>query len=131
MKKRVAGPVAPDQGRIAELEAATTLKPDDVQTQLEYGWALYGHGRFEEAERAFVRCTSIAPGEPDVHYGAGLVLKALGRKEAALEEFDRAADVALRHPDRVRGQMLHRMAVGHANFLRSGDWNLEKEVWRR
>jgi hypothetical protein len=33
--------------------------------------------------------------------------------------------------DKVRANMLQRMAQGHINFIETGGWNLEKEIWHR
>jgi len=33
--------------------------------------------------------------------------------------------------NRVKADMLRRLALGHINEITQGDWNLEKEIWQR
>lgn len=33
--------------------------------------------------------------------------------------------------DSIRASMLRRLAVGHTNQLKGGDWALESEIWKR
>jgi hypothetical protein len=63
----------------------------------------------------------------------GVSLKAQDRREETIKAFQTV--VALLDKDQaineVRKTMLHRLALGHINLLRQGDWNLEKEIWQK
>jgi Flp pilus assembly protein TadD len=121
---------APGQN-LDSLRQAAQTNPRDYVTVLHLAWALYAEREFAEAETSFSQCASLAPDDPEGSYGLGMALRAQSKREAAVAAFEEAARLAERLSDRTRAQMLHRLAIAHLHYLREGDWNLEKEVWRR
>ncbi len=122
----------PDPAEIVEsYRAAASERPNDAQALADLGWGLYGAAQYAEAVEQFQRALSADPGYLDAHYGLGLAHKALGDKTAAAASFDKAAELTQQAEDPVRGAMLRRLAHGHVNEIKDGDWNLEKEIWRR
>ncbi len=69
----------------------------------------------------------------DANYVLGLVLKAKEKDEEAIEAFKVA--INLINNGKVenlnRAEMLRRLALGHVNEIKEGDWKLEEEFWRR
>ena len=67
-----------------------------------------------------------------MHIGLGLVLKTQDRRQDAILAFQNVVDLLEANPieDRSRSQMLRRLAIGHMNQLKTGDWDLEKEIWK-
>ncbi len=100
---------------------------------LREGWRLYGSkGNDDAAEENFRRAISSNPNSVDAYYGLALVLKTQDRRQEAIQMFQKVVDLLNANvvEDRSRAQMLRRLALGHINWLKSGDWNLEKEIWR-
>jgi hypothetical protein len=59
-------------------------------------------------------------------------LKAQGRRQESVKTFAEVVslldkDISI---DRTRRAILRRLAHGHINLLESGDWGLEKEIWK-
>ncbi len=105
--------------------------PQDAQAAIGLAWALYAAGDFEESDAMFSQAGLLDPGDVEAPYGKGMARRRRGDKQGAMEAFEQALRLADRLEDRTRGQLLQRLAKGHLNFLRSGDWDLEREVWRR
>lgn len=111
----------------------TIPEPHDVQGYRRRGWAYHSKGMNDQAEADFRRALSIDPEDVDATYVLGLVLKTSGRKEEAIASFQKAVGLieAGKVENRDRSEMLRRLALGHINELKEGDWNLEKEIWQR
>ena len=99
---------------------------------LRQGWLDHGRSNETSAEEEFRKAIQLGPGLIDAYYGLGLVLKAQGRGKEAIQIFEKALDLVQNDTatEKVRMQMLGRLIRGHINLLNSGDWNLEKEVWK-
>ena len=96
------------------------------------GWVLKAAGKADDAEAKFRKAISVNPESVEAHYGLALALKLQGRRQESIKSFERVIElVEGDFPDHVRGSMLRRLSLGHINQLSSGDWNLEKEIWRR
>lgn len=112
------------------------VQPPENKTFEEYhreGWRLYGSkGNHDAAEENFRRAISVNPNSVDAYYGLALVLKAQDRRKEAIAMFQKVLDLLNANvvEDRNRAQMLRRLALGHINWLQSGDWNLEREIWK-
>jgi tetratricopeptide (TPR) repeat protein len=105
--------------------------PQDGQIAIGLAWALYAAGEYEKSDVMFSQAGLLDPGDVEPPYGNGMARRQRGDKQGAIEAFEKALRLADRLEDRTRAQLLQRLAKGHVNFLRSGDWNLEREVWRR
>jgi tetratricopeptide (TPR) repeat protein len=100
----------------------------ELEAEIHRGWTLYGRQDLEGALGAFERCKALGPDSVDAHYGLGIVLKAMDRKDESARAFDTAAELArMDESGSTRMQMLRRMAVAHASFVRTGEWSIEGE----
>lgn len=67
--------------------------PDLPEANLGRGLALeFGHGRTEEAERAYRRAIALRPAYSEAHNNLGQLLARQGKLEPALREFDLALE---------------------------------------
>ena len=108
----------------------------DLMTSEDYlkrGMAFYARKQYEEAERDLRTAISLNDALVDAYYALGLVLKAESRKEEAIQVFEKLLDLIGRGvvKNSQKTAMLRRLTKGHINFLTTGDWNLEKELWQR
>lgn len=108
----------------------------DLMTSEDYlkrGMAFYARKQYEEAERDLRTAISLNDALVDAYYALGLVLKAESRKEEAIQVFEKLLDLigrgVVKNSQKIA--MLRRLTKGHINFLTTGDWNLEKELWQR
>jgi len=118
---------------IAEGVAVEEVEPRTAEDFLRRGWRLHGGGqREEEAERDFRKAISLNPNLVEGYYGLGLVLKAQGRLQEAAEAFQKAYNLIEQGvvSDKTRAQILRRLTYAHLNLIKSGDWGLEKEIWK-
>jgi tetratricopeptide (TPR) repeat protein len=99
----------------------------------QQGWLYYGEGEAGAAEQSFRTAISLSPGLIDAYYGLGLALKVQGVKPEAIQAFTKVVELLNREVanEPTRNQMLRRLAKGQINLLQSGDWGLEKEIWKR
>lgn len=116
---------------LEELEQAARAPGADRAAFLRLGWAQYAAGRFSDAAAAAREGQALATGDPETSYLLGMALKASGDKGGAAAAFNAAAADARGMDNAVRGAMLRRLAVGHANWLQRGNWDLEPETWER
>ena len=100
---------------------------------LRKGWEFHSKKQEDSAEESFRRAIHMSPGLFDAYYGLGLVLKAQGRKQEAIQAFKKVLDLLEDESssEQTQRQMLRRLTLGHINMINSGDWNLEKEIWKR
>lgn len=108
---------------------------EEPQSAAEFqnkGWHNYGTGDLRAAEDYFRKAISLSPALIDAYYGLGLVQKAAGDRQGAVDTFQKVLDL-LEHDtsiENTRQAMLHRLANAQVNMLNSGDWGLEKEIWK-
>jgi tetratricopeptide (TPR) repeat protein len=122
-----------------EKEVAELVDPDempepkDIETYMRRGWAYHSRDLESKAEADFRRALDLDPESVDANFVLGLVLKAKGEVEEAVQQFDKTVRLleAGKLDNKARTEMLRRLSLGHINELKSGDWDLEKEVWRR
>ena len=108
-------------------------EPTDVDGYMRRGWAFHSRGKNDQAEADFRKALEMDPDSVDANYVLGLVLKAEQKDEAAVEAFK--VTINLINNGKIvevnRAEMLRRLAKGHINEIREGDWKLEKEIWQR
>ncbi len=109
----------------------TTLNPQSAAEYLERGWLFYTRQNFEHAISDFKAALDLEPNNIEVLYALGLALKISGATQQALNFFTRIDEVINYVDDRQRRTMISRLAHGQINQIKTGDWNLEKEVWQR
>ena len=108
-------------------------KSDAVDDLISKGWTSYSKGDLDVAEESFRKAISLNPRSVEAFYSLGIVIKSQDRKKESISAFQHVikliGEKAL--DDRMRSAMLRRLALGHVNFAKTGDWNLEKEIWKR
>ena len=113
--------------------AAPDPEKMQVSTQADFaerGWLYLSHKNYDRSVADFRQVVATDPGDMDSWYGLGLALKASGSKEQALEAFERVLALISKVEDHQRASVLSRLAKGHINQIKTGDWNLAKEVWK-
>jgi tetratricopeptide (TPR) repeat protein len=123
--------VEPLQIDIAALEAAAAGDPRDADVRLRLGWAHYSAGRLDRAEGAFQEARRLLPDDPEPYFSLGLTHKKGGRAAEAVAAFRDASERTSHLKDKARAAILHRLSLGHINYLERGEWDLEREVWGR
>ena len=114
-----------------------SAKPAQLETYEDYlreGWVLHASRKNEDVAEEYFRKAAVEnPSSVDALYGLGLVLKAQDRRQEALQVFQKVVELLESNAvdDRVRAGMLRRLTLGHINQIRTGDWGLEKEIWKR
>jgi thioredoxin-like negative regulator of GroEL len=111
------------------LRQAVASRPDDVAARRRLGWALYGSDEIDEALAVFRQARHDFPDDVDVVYGLALTAKKAGASDESDEAFLMVAERAKGMSDPGRSEILHRLATGHHNRLRTGRWGLVQEVW--
>jgi tetratricopeptide (TPR) repeat protein len=100
---------------------------------LKRGMAYYARKQYENAEKDLRTAISLNEELIDAYYSLGMVLKAAFRKDEAVQAFEKVLDLLnsglVKNSDQLA--MLRRLAKGHVNEIKTGDWNLEKEIWQR
>jgi tetratricopeptide (TPR) repeat protein len=95
------------------------------------GWEFKASGKFDDAEANFRKAISMDPSSVEAYYGLSLTQKAQDHRQDSIAGFEKVLElIESGVEDRVRGEMLRRLALAHINQLRSGDWGLEKEIWK-
>ena len=115
------------------VDPASMGEPKTVDEFQKRGMAYYARKQFAEAEADLKKAISLDSNSIDSFYSLGMVLKANNCKDEAVAAFKKVIDLihARSGPSETRYDMLRRLALGHVNELTQGDWNLEKEIWKR
>jgi tetratricopeptide (TPR) repeat protein len=115
------------------VDPAAMEQPADPAAYLRRGYAFYGIGQYEKANEDLRQAFDLDSTSVDGVYGLGMSLKALGKKEEAVVAFTKAIELIDREiiSDKSRARILRRLALGHINEIKTGDWNLEAEIWQR
>ncbi len=115
------------------VDPAKMAEPVTVDDYQKRGMAFYARKQYKEAEHDLVKAASLDTNNIDAYYSLGMVLKAENKKNEAVAAFNQVINLIHSHSDsaQVKYDMLRRLALGHVNELTQGDWNLEKEIWKR
>ncbi len=116
-----------------EVDPEGLAEPSTGPEYIERGMVFYARGRYEEAEKDLKAAIRLDPKSIDAYYSLGMVLKAQQKSDEAVNTFQYAIDLlkASAGDANPRIEMLRRLALGHIHEITQGDWNLEKEIWRR
>jgi predicted O-linked N-acetylglucosamine transferase (SPINDLY family) len=101
-----------DSGEAADLLAeAVKLAPDDPAAQTQYGMALIGLGRFDEAVAPFNRALAARPQLVLALTGRAAAFRGLGRTQQSLADYDAVVRIDPGNPDVWcgRGALLHKL----------------------
>jgi tetratricopeptide (TPR) repeat protein len=116
-----------------EVKPEELAEPNNAEEFFNRGMAFYARKQFEEAEKDMLKAISIDQDFYDAHYSLGMIRKAQDRKDEATQAFQHTLFLLEQMEDQKnpRIDMLKKLAKGHINEINIGDWDLEKEVWKR
>lgn len=103
-----------------------TLNPATPEEFLKRGWLYYSRGNYKAAEEDFRKALDSNADNPEALYALGLNLIAAGRSQEAVEIFEKTVKAVSGIEDHVRASMIQRLAQGHINRIRTGNWNLDR-----
>ena len=100
---------------------------------MQRGWAYHSRGEQDKAEADFRRAVSYSPESVDANYAMGLVMKSQGKTQEAIELFEKTMDLILQGKieHHSKSEMMRRLTLAHINELKTGDWNLEDQIWHQ
>ncbi len=123
---------------MAKIKIVENIVPDpagmSASTAMEYasrGWLFYSHQNFEKAVDDFRQVLEKDKNDVDGWYGLGLSLKFAGSTVEAVQAFNKVLGLINTLKDKQRANVLDRLVKGQINRIQTGDWDLEKEVWKR
>jgi tetratricopeptide (TPR) repeat protein len=106
------------------------IKASSQAEYAERGWLFLSHKKFDRAIEDFRHVVGTDSSDLDSWFGLGLSLKAAGDREQALDAFEHVLELVSKVEDKQSASVLSRLAKGHINQIKTGDWNLAKEVWK-
>ncbi|MDP1809741.1 MAG: tetratricopeptide repeat protein [Actinomycetota bacterium] len=82
---------APDAAaKVKTLQDQLAKDPNNAQTIIEFGFALFDAGKYEDAAANFQRAVTLLPNNADALTGLGMAYEYMGRQNDALTQFDKA-----------------------------------------
>ncbi len=117
------------------IPAETLPSPDEINPQngsdyARRGWLYFSQQKLQQAQLDLEKAVEL-DNDLDSLYALGLVYRSQGLNEKALECFDQVLARLSEIPDQQRATMVRRLTLGQVNRIKMGDWNLEKELWKR
>jgi tetratricopeptide (TPR) repeat protein len=117
-----------------QIGGTKAIEPSEPSTQrpadgfIESGWSHYSKKEYSGAEEDFRKAYEIEPDNADTLYALAMSQQADGRQEQAIRTFEKTIEQleARKAEDPVRFLMLTRLAHGHINRMKTGDWMLSK-----
>ncbi len=115
------------------VDPATMPEPTTAADFVRRGMACYARQQFDKASLDLDAAISLDPKDREAYYALGMVKKAQEKPDEAVAAFRQVIDLISSETgaNRVKADMLRRLALGHINEITQGDWNLEKEIWQR
>ncbi len=115
--------------------ASQKVDPELTQPQnqaefLQRAWTFYSRQKYSLAQADFETVLSQDENNFDANFGLSLTLKASGNNQQALKAFEKTLALVPSIEDKQRANIMQRLIRGHINQIKTGDWNLEKEVWQ-
>ncbi len=107
------------------------MNPQTDEDFLERGWLYYSKKKFELAESDINKVLQNEPANVDGWYVLGLTMKAMGQNQKAIEAFSKIDSIVAEIDDHQRATIISRLAHGQINQITTGNWDLEKEVWKK
>lgn len=117
-----------DAPPLEDLAKLAQEKPDDIEAQRQYGWALYAETRFQEAVEVLKAAAEKDPHNPETQYALGLASKQAGENELAKKAFRATLDNIGKLESKTRATMMGRLAQGNLNYLTEGRWKIPERV---
>jgi len=122
----------PSQVQSKPLDPGNIPPPQDAQGYLNRGVVFYARRQYEQAIQDLLQAASLDASLVDPHYCLGMAYKASQQNSEAIQAFQQAL-AQLEKQTILRAEaktMLRRLALAHINEIQTGNWNLEKEIWR-
>ena len=107
--------------------AAASANPTSVEAQSNLGWGYYGQRQYDDAIKVFKEALTLDNAFIDAQYGLALTYKEAGQGPLAVPYFETVVKLASQMENVVRGTMLARLARGHINQIKVGNWHLEAD----
>jgi tetratricopeptide (TPR) repeat protein len=101
--------------------------PQTAEDFYQRGWQYYSREEHSNAIADYKRALQMKPGHADILYALGLSLQASEQNEEAIQVFQQTLTSLDNLEDKTRASMLSRMARGHINRIRTGNWNIDSE----
>ena len=108
-----------------------TLKVETSADYTKRGWMYFSRKQYDLATEDFRHVLTSEASNIDTWYALGLSLKVSGAPSKAVEAFEKVLGLLDQLEDKQRANILMRLTHGQINQMKTGDWNLEKEVWKR
>jgi len=115
---------------IENYQAAVSANPNSAEAYCNLGWGYYGQRQYDDSIKTFRQALSLDRNAIDAHYGLALALKESHATQDAIPEFEAVVKLSPQDQNTVRGQMLARLAQGHINQIKAGDWSLDTDLKR-
>lgn len=102
--------------------------PQGEEEYVQSGWSHYSKKEYYRAEADFKKALEISPNNADTMYALAMTLQSSGRQPEAIQTFEKVISMLEEPGDEniVRAHMLSRLARGHINRMKTGDWNLDR-----
>lgn len=119
--------MAKEMGQQKAVEPTDPSVPRDADQRIESGWRNYSKKAYDQAEADFKKALELDPDNVDTLYALGMTYQAAGRKQEAIQTFEKVLQLLerLKEENPVRALMLTRLAHGHINRMKTGEWKLE------
>jgi tetratricopeptide (TPR) repeat protein len=111
----------------SDIELLTAQSPQTAEEYYIRGWLHYTRKEYYRAEADLQKALELAPDHAEAMYALGMALSASGRQQEAIRVFEKTITMMepLKAENRVRAHMVSRLARGHINRIKTGDWHLE------
>lgn len=123
--------MAKQQKTVELIPQPENLNPQTPADFTARGWIYYSQKKFDLAIADYRSALENDPENADIYYALGLALKASGATADALDAFNKVDEHLSKIEDRQKATIVSRLAHGQINQIKTGDWNLEKEVWQK
>jgi len=107
-------------------DPSTASLPQSAEEFVQSGWNHYSKKEYYRAEADFQKALELSPDHIDTLYALAMTFQTSGRQQEAIHTFERVLKglAQLEEVDKVRAHMLGRLAQGHINRIKTGDWKL-------
>lgn len=113
--------------QISEPESLNPQSPAEFSLR---GWLFYAKKDYSRAIDDYNKSLELDPTNIDTLYALGLAYKAQGDATKSVQIFSRLIPLLDTVDDKMRASLLRRLANGHINQVKTGEWDLEKQTWQ-
>ncbi len=119
--------MAKQNGEEKAIEPTEPSTPQPADAMIESGWNHFSKKEYFRAEDDFQKAFDIDPDNADALYALAMSQQASGRIKEAINTFENVIQYLEIHKteDPVRALMLTRLANGHINRMKTGEWKME------